>query len=114
MNQRARSSVAWLRNVEVCGLSTPSRCVCTASDAFGRAPLICASTDVTKLTRSTTVLDEIHESLLGHPLTSGGSKRLCPIPEPDPAITFEAAAGGAPSARAAWTMNSAGDLTRLR
>src|SRR5437879_11021604 len=91
---------------------SPSRCLRTASDAGGKVPFTWASADVVKLTRSTTVLDEIHDSLFGQPLTSGGSKRLCPMPEPAPAISLEIDV--IPSARPEWTMNSVGDLTRLR
>src|SRR5439155_25386931 len=83
-----------------------------ASAGEGRAPLTWPSAAVTKLTRSTTVLDEIQDSLFGHPLTSGGSKRLWPMPDPALAISFESEAR--PRARAPWTMNSVGALTRLR
>src|SRR2546430_13094068 len=111
MNQRARSSAAWLKSLAVCGLRTPSRCWCTASVADGSGVFTCVRAAVAKLTRSTTVFDEIHDSLFGQPLTSGGSKRLCPMPEPEPAMSFET--DEIPMARAAWTMNSVGDLTRL-
>src|SRR5205807_9142499 len=112
MNQRARSSAARLNRLAVWGLRTPSRCWCTASIGEGKETFICATAAVAELTRSTTAFGEIHDSLFGHPLTSGGSKRLCPMPEPDPAISLEIDV--TPSARPVWTMNSVGDLTRLR
>src|SRR5579864_2628742 len=112
MNQRARSSAAWVRRAAVCGLSTPSRWVWTASRADGTDVLSCASAAVTKLTRSTTVFDEIQASLFGQPLTSGGSNSVWPIPDPEAASNLEPAEE--PNARAAWIMNSVGDLTRLR
>src|SRR5207247_11187554 len=112
MNQRARSSAAWLRRPAVWGLSTPSRCRWMASAGEGRAPLTWPSAAVTKLTRSTTVLDEIQDSLIGHPLTSGGSKRLWPMPDPELAMTLDS--DDAPNARAAPTMNSVGDFTSPR
>src|SRR5260370_21901682 len=89
MSQRARSSAAWLKRLAVCGLSTPSSCLWTASAGDGSVPFTCATAAVAKLTLSTTVLDEIHDSLFGQPLTSGGSKRLCPIPDPEPAMSFD-------------------------
>src|SRR5260370_37396908 len=98
MNQRARSSAAWLKRLAVCGLRTPSSCLWTASVGGGSVPFTCATAAVAKLTLSTTVLEEIHDSLFGHPLTSGGSKRLCPIPEPEPPMSFDGDA--VPRARA--------------
>src|ERR1700704_3872513 len=98
MNQRARSSAAWFRRLAVWGLSTPSRCRRAASDVAGSALLIWPSDEVTKFTRSTTVLDEIHDSLLGQPPTSGGSNSDCPIPPPALVTSFELTT---PSARPA-------------
>src|SRR5258708_35732741 len=109
MNQRARSSVAWFRSFTVCALSTPSRRVCGALAELGTDFFAWFITAVTKFTRSTTVLEEIHESLGGQPFTSGGSKSDWPIPEPAPATSF--ATFGAPSACQAWSMNSVGDFT---
>src|ERR1700736_2863709 len=111
MNQRARSSAAWFRRVAVCGLRTPSRWTRDASDAAGTAVLSWPRAAVTKFTRSTTVFDEIHDSLLGQPPTSGGSNSDCPIPAPAELMSFEGLLK--PSARAAWTVNSAGVLTRV-
>src|SRR5438132_13964775 len=76
MNQRARSSAARLKRLAVCGLRTPSRCWRTASMGECKDTLIFATAAVAKLTRSTTMLDEIHDSLFGDPLTSGGWNRL--------------------------------------
>ena len=59
-----------------------------------------------------TVFEEIHASLLGHPPTSGGSNSVWPIPEPEATISFDSFVE--PRARAAWTMNSVGDLTSAR
>src|SRR5690348_7247463 len=112
MNQRARSSAAWFKRLAVWALSTPSRCTCAASDAEGRLPFVCVIAAVTKFTRSTTVLEEIHDSLLGQPFTSGGSNRDCPIPDPDEAMTLPSFL--VPSAREAPSMNSAGDFTNPR
>src|ERR1700730_11597195 len=111
MNQRARSSAAWFKRVAVCGLRTPSRGTRDASDAAGTAVLSWPRAAVTKFTRSTTVLDEIHDSLLGQPPTSGGSKSDWPLPEPAAMTIFEGLVK--PRASAAWTMNSVGLLTRV-
>src|SRR5260370_42566120 len=109
MNQRARSSVAWFRSFAVCALSTPSRCVCGALAELGMDFFTWFITAVTKFTRSTTVLEEIHESLVGQPFTSGGPKRDWPIPEPAPATSFERL--GPPGACPARSMNSSRLLT---
>src|ERR1700693_5150481 len=100
MNQRDFSSVVWLSRFAVCGLTTPSRCWRAAFDADGSVPLMCPNAAVTKFTRSTTVLEEIQDALLGHPLTSGGSKRLWPIPYPAATTTLDSPVS--PSAVAAW------------
>src|SRR5882672_9768046 len=110
MNQRARASAAWFKRLAVCGLRTPSRCTRAASDVDGNEDLTWLSAAVTKFTRSTTVLDEIHDSLLGQPPTSGGSNSDCPIPVPALTASFELLV---PSARPAWTMNSTGDFTSV-
>src|SRR5258708_36840982 len=89
MNQRARSSAVWLKSFAVWELSTPSRCLCTASVAGGKVPFACAIADVAKLTRSTPVFEEIHDSLFGQQLTSGGTNTLWPIPEPEHALRWE-------------------------
>src|ERR1700682_4845972 len=111
MNQRARSSAAWFRSFAVCGLSTPLRCVRGAFVALGNAFFTWFIATVTKFPRSTTVLDEIHDSLVGQPFTSGGSKSDWPIPAPAPATSLERLV--APRACAAWSMNSVGVLTRV-
>src|SRR5260370_35262988 len=89
MNQRARSSAAWLKSFAVWGLSTPSRCLCTASVAGGKVPFACAIADVAKLTRSTTVFEEIRDSLFSQPLTPDGTKHLWHIREPGQASSLE-------------------------
>src|SRR5579859_1807964 len=112
MNHRWRSSVDWLNNFAVWGPSTPSRCDLTMSWAGGSEPLAWARTVVTKLTRSTTVVDEIHASLVGQPLTSGGSNSDWPSFGPEPSMAFDTLLN--PSARAEWAMNSVGVFTKLR
>src|ERR1700687_2182815 len=111
MNQRARSSEAWFKRLAVWALSTPSRCWRGASKAEGSDVLIWPSDPVTKFTRSTPVLEEIHDSLFGHPPTPGGSNSDWPIPAPAATMSFDDLA--APSACAAWTMNSVGLLTSV-
>src|SRR5688500_16344425 len=56
--------------------------------------------------------DETHDSLLGHPPTLGGSKSVMPIPVPCPAM--KRVRPGFPSAFAALSMYSTGDLMSER
>src|SRR5256884_9174714 len=75
-NQRAWSSAAALSRLAVCALSTVSRWA--GAPAPGGACRSWLSTAPTKLTRATTLLDEIQASLLGQPPTSGGSNSTWP------------------------------------
>src|SRR5579859_5007165 len=110
-NHLVFSSVAWLSRLAVCSPTTPSRCW-RGTSCEGGNDVACASVLVTKFTCSMTVLLEIHASLFGQPPTSGGSNRAWPMPEPDCAM--RRARLPSPSANAAWTIISAGDLTSER
>src|SRR5205807_10109590 len=109
-SQRARSSAAALRRAAVWGRRTLSTWAGAWAPAGRRRS--CPSAAVTKLTRATTALDEIHASLLGHPPTSGGSNSTWPRPGAD--CTASRDSWRPSSAFSTWTMNSVGDLTSAR
>src|SRR5258708_16656153 len=89
MTQRVLCAAVWLKRGAVCVPTIPSRWWVAPYADEGRDPCTCARAAVTKLTRSITVLEEIHDSLFGQPPTSGGSKRACPMPPPAFTTTFQ-------------------------